>query len=147
MARTTSSADIERLQRRRTRLAIFQGLLFVIWQVNFFADVDGRAVSYVKFGAYFVWLLLLLAFLATGGSWAYPRDARAILNDETTVEHRRRAIIAGFWAAMATALGLQVLSLFEALPAGQALHYVLTLGVGTALLAFGILERRAQRDG
>lgn len=79
MARTTSSADIERLQRRRTRLAIFQGLLF--------------------------------------------------------------------WAAVSTALGLQVLSLFEPLPAGQALHYVLTLGVGIALMTFGVLERRAQRDG
>lgn len=143
--------EIERLQRRRTRIVTAQALLFVVWQANFLL-VEGsgaadRAVDRVKIAAYAVWTLLLLAFLATGGSWWFPREVRAVLNDETTTAHRQRAMSLGFLVAMLVGVGLYLASLFEPLTERQAVHAVLTAGIATALIAFAALERRAQADG
>ena len=142
------SADlIERLQRRRTVLMLFQGLFFVIWQVSFYALHEaGRTVDRVRIAAYFVWAVLLLAFLATGGGWAYPRAVRRILDDEGTVANRRQGMVTGFWAAMGAALGCYVMNLWKPLVGRDVMHIVLTAGVGAALLTLAILERRAQRD-
>jgi hypothetical protein len=142
------SADlIERLQRRRTVLMLFQGLFFVIWQVSFYSLVEsGRAVDRVKIAAYLVWAVLLLAFLGTGGGWAYPRAVRAVLDDEGTVANRRQGMITGFWAAMAATLGAYAVNLWSPLSALSVMHVVLTAGVGASLLTFAFLERRAARD-
>jgi hypothetical protein len=142
-----SAEHIERLQRRRTRLLFFQGIVFLLWQTSFFrmGEPDaGRAVDHVTVAAYIVWALLLLAYIATGGGPFLPRDVRAVLNDETTVEHRRRGMAAGFWAAMAAALGCYVLGFFDLVSARDVIHTVLTAGVGASLLTFAVLERRAQ---
>ncbi len=143
---------IERLQRRRTRLTFMQAILFLVWQYNFLALNDTataarRAVTDVKISAYIVWAALLLAFLATGGNWWSDRATRAILNDETTRDHRRRAMSTGFYAAMGAALGSYILSLFETLDGREVVHIVLSMGIAAALLHFGLLERRAQADG
>ena len=96
MTQMPTAAEIERLQRRRTRLTITQAILFVFWQSNFFiiphdfgAD---RPVDRFKLVAYFIWAALLLVFIATGGNWWQPSAVRAILNDETTTLHRHRAM-------------------------------------------------------
>src|SRR5690349_1456780 len=105
-----SAEEIERLQRRRTRLTLTQALLFLLWQTSFLLQEDSgvgdRAVDRVKIGAYVVWALLLLVFLMTGGNWWSPREVRAVLNDETTTSHRHRAMSAGFLVASAAAVGL-----------------------------------------
>ena len=144
-----SAETIERLQRRRTRLAFIQGAFFLIWQANFFAmDEDsGRLVDHVKVSAYIVWSIDLLAFNGTGGGWIQRRAVRAILNDESTIAHRRQSTTWGFWAAIGGALGSYVVSLFEPVTAREAIHLVLSLGIVTALLNFAFLERRAQREG
>jgi hypothetical protein len=142
------AALIERLQRRRTRLAFTQFVFFAIWQVNFFAlrGEPVRLVDHVKVAAYIVWSVVLLAFIGTGGGWTYPREVRTVLNDESTLDHRRRSMAIGFWAAMVAAIGSYVVGRFEPLAGQDVLHAVLTAGIGAALLAFGILERRAQRE-
>ena len=143
-----TAAEIERLQRRRTRLTTMQAILFVFWQVNFFiiphdfgAD---RAVDRFKLVAYFIWAALLLVFIVTGGNWWQPREVRAILNDETTTLHRHRAMGAGFLVGMIIALGCEATSLFMAVPERAAVHIVMTAGIGSALFVFAALERRAQ---
>ena len=143
---------IEALQRKRTRLTYFQGVMFLLWQANFLVLDDKvtparEAVSGVKVASYIVWALLLLAFLATGGNWWVSREVRAILNDETTRAHRHRALMLGFWAAMIAAIGCYVVTLFEPLATQGVIHIVLTAGIFVALIAFGVLERRAQADG
>jgi protein-S-isoprenylcysteine O-methyltransferase Ste14 len=151
MSHPSPSADrIERLQRRRTRLTIVQSVLFLAWQVNFFAldkNPGPHSANTVKISAYIVWAALLLAFLATGGNWWSGRETRAILNDEVTRAHRHQAMTTGFYAAMGAALGSYVVSLFDALDGREVVHIVLTVGIGSALLTFGLLERRAQADG
>jgi hypothetical protein len=143
-----SAELIERLQRRRTRLLFFQAIVFVLWQTTFFrmGALEGtRLVDHVAIGSYVVWTALLLAYIGTGGGPFLPREVRAILNDETTIAHRRRGMAMGFWAAMGTAIGCYVVTLFDVVTPRQVIHTVLTAGVGAALLTFAVLERRAQR--
>jgi magnesium-transporting ATPase (P-type) len=144
-----SAERIEFLQRRRTRLAFVQGAFFLIWQANFFNmnEDSGRLVDHVKLSAYIFWCVILLAFIGTGGGWIQPRAVRVILNDESTIAHRRQAMAWGYWAAMGAALGCYVVSLFEPMSAREAIHTVLSLGIVTAILNFAFLERRAQREG
>jgi hypothetical protein len=147
-----SAEKIERLQRRRTRLMFVQGLFFLLWQVNYFATSPSElnvasAANHVKVSAYLVWALVLLAFLATGGGWRDSPKVREILNDETTRDHRRRAIELGFWAAMAATIACYAINLFEPLSTRVVIHAVLTSGVTAALLRFSMLERRAQAYG
>jgi len=147
-----SGERIERLQKRRTRLAFVQAIFFLVWQSTYFAlqpeDFEpDRAVNRVKIAAYMVWVVMLLAFLATGGGFALSRRTRDILNDESTIAHRRQALTLGFWVAMATCLCLYGINLFFPLTSGQTLHTILSLSIGTGLLSFARLERRAQQDG
>jgi hypothetical protein len=145
-----SAEQIERLQRRRTRITTMQAILFVFWQANFFLIPHDfgtdRPVDRVKLVAYLIWAALLLLFIATGGAWWETREVRAILNDETTLLHRRRAIEIGFLVGMVIALGCEAASLFMALPERAAVHVVMTAGIGSALFAFASLERRAQNE-
>lgn len=145
-----TAEQIERLQRRRTRLTITQAVLFVFWQGNFFLIPHDfgtdRAVDRVKSVAYLIWAALLLVFIATGGNWWQPRAVRAVLNDETTVLHRRRAMGMGFQVGMIVALGCEAASLVTAAPARAVVHIVMTAGIGSALFVFAALERRAQSE-
>ena len=142
---------IEYLQRRRTRLLFMQGILFLIWQVTFFAGRTSveptRVVDHVKIGAYVVWSIVLLAFIATGGGYLQSRAVRAVLNDEVTVANRQSAMVTGYWVSMLVALACYLIALFEPLTAGEVVHALLTAGVGSALLRFAVLERRAQAAG
>ena len=47
---------------------------------------------------------------------------------------------------MGTALGLYVVNLFEPVSGRDAVHIIVTVAVASALLNFGMLERRALRD-
>lgn len=145
-----TSEKIEYMQRRRTRMARAQAVLFLIWQTNFVflpVNLDApRLVDQVRLGAYLFWAGVLMLFLATGGGYFKSREVRALLNDESTVEHRRRALSAGFWAAMAAAVVCYLAAMFEPYPPIYAIHAVLSAGLFAALMVFARLERRAQ-DG
>ena len=67
------------------------------------------------------------------------------MNDETSVAKRHDAIVKGFWAMIATAFAISALSFFEKIAARETLRLMLSAGVATAVLRFGILERRSMR--
>ena len=143
---------IERLQRRRLQLTMFQGAVFLMWQTSFFRitpkELDFvHSPDRVTVASYVIFAVLLLLFIARSGGMTWSREIREILNDETTRDHRRRAVEAGYWAAMVVAVGLFVAALFRPLQVFVALHVVLSAGVGFALLWFIVLERRAQSYG
>ena len=81
------------------------------------------------------------------GSLGPIRDAsisvRALMDDEVTRENRHRALSLGFGLAMATAIGLFLIDRFEPLAAPVAIQLILSVGLGTALVRFAVLEKRA----
>jgi len=72
---------------------------------------------------------------------------RAVLNDETTIDHRRRAMALGFWGALGTAFAVYILSFFEPVTVREGVRLVITFAIALALLRFGTLERRALKGG
>ncbi|MBX3563342.1 MAG: hypothetical protein KF730_02080 [Sphingomonas sp.] len=149
MAYETDQEIAERLTHRRARVLPAMALIFLSGQAIYFGNAAQpmRAVDATRISAWLVWALALLLLLATGGGLFRSRKVRALLNDELSREHRLRAIAFGFWAAMLTCVAAYILSAFEPVTAREAIHRVLTLGVGAALLRFGMLERRALKDG
>lgn len=144
----TTYTIADKLVRRRARAAIIFATLFLATQVASF----GRGAPNLhnpgpyQFGhlaAWIGWAAMLLLVLATGGGLLRSTAVRSMMNDETTLIHRQRAYVGGFWAAVLAALGLYIVDLYHPLAAGDALRLVVTVGVGVGLLTFGVLERRA----
>lgn len=133
----------DRLTRKRARMLPFLAILFVSQQSIYFSGAPGSNASQVKIGAWFVMTAALLILLATGGGLLRRKEIRALVNDETTRAHRARALSLGFWSTMATGLLLYVLTIFEAFDPRDAIHVMMTVGIASALLSFGIMERRA----
>ena len=151
----TTDSDIdqaERLGRRRARMLPFLAVIFISQQASFFASETERtsavirSVDHVKFGAWMVLSLVLLAALYTGGFWFHRREVRALMDDDITRQHRATALSLGFLVAMLAAIALYLVDMAEPVGTRVAIHVIVTLGIASALLRFGLLERRAHRD-
>jgi len=107
-----------------------------------------HASSYAfRISAWLVLTALVLAALATKGFWLQAREIRDLIDDEHTRANRLDALRLGFIFAIVTGMAIYFLDQFEPLTAGAAAHLILTFGLGAALIRFGLLERRAHRDG
>lgn len=149
MSQSSISEQAERLSRRRARALPVLGIVFLAQQASFLSipEHSARPVDHVKIGAWLVLTIVLLAGLATGGAWFRGRQVRELVNDESTRVHRQTAYTYGFWAAMGTAIGIYLVDMFEPVSGRDAVHIIVTAAIATALLNFGMLERRALRDG
>jgi hypothetical protein len=148
MTETSDVEKAERLGRRRARLFTFQAIIFISWQGLFLSSASGepmRGVDAIKISAWFVWVLVLLLMLATGGNLLRGRKLRALLNDEFTQQNRRAGYVTGFWAAVCACVGLYVVDMFEAVTGREAVHIVLSAAIAAALLTFAARERRSLR--
>ena len=145
----TSQTDLaDRIAWGRARAATVMAVVFVASQGASFRDeLPLNRPQTLHLAAWTVWAAALLMFLAVGGGLFRGARIRALLNDETTLDHRRRALAFGFWGAMGTAALIYVLTFFEPLSAREAVRLVVTYGVALALLRFGTLERRALKGG
>jgi protein-S-isoprenylcysteine O-methyltransferase Ste14 len=148
MTETSDVEKAERLGRRRARIFAVQATLFISWQGLFLsrpAEEAMRSVDRLKISAWFVWVLALLFVLATGGNLLRGRKVRALLNDEFTRRNRAQAYVAGFWAAMISAIGLYLIDLFDVVATREAIHYILSAAIAAALITFAARERRGLR--
>jgi hypothetical protein len=134
----------DRLSRRRSGMMIAFAPIFLFQQFAFFSNpLDHRVVSLVRLGGWVGLALVLLALLATGGFWSRPKAVRALMEDETARAHRATALALGFVLAMLTGVTLFVLQVFVPIGAPLAIHLILSVGFASAMLRFGVLERRA----
>lgn len=144
-------AEADRLTRKRARAWPALAGLFLAQQASFFATEAPerlvRTVDWFKFGGWLLLTMVLLAALATGGFWMKRREVRALLNDEVTRAHRADALSTGFFVAMLATVALYATAMFEPFDARFGFHVIATAGIATALVRFGLLERRALRDG
>jgi hypothetical protein len=139
----------ERMGRGRARIFALQAILFIGWQGLFFVgetDDRMRAVDTVKISAWFVWVIVLLALLATGGGLMRSKAVRSLLNDELTRANRAQAYVAGFWAAMICAIGVYIMDMFDPVTAREAVHIILSAAIASAFITFAARERRARAD-
>jgi cation transport ATPase len=137
----------EKLTRRRARASIIFAVFFMLSHVGSFgADPASRPETF-RLAAWIVWAVVLLLVLATGGGWLRPKSVRNLMNDDSTLDHRRSAQTFGFWMTAAIALALYAVSYFEPLSAREAIRLILTFSIGTALLRFGRLELRSLKNG
>lgn len=145
----TSQTDLaDRIAWGRARAATVMAVVFVASQGASFRDeLPLNRPQTLHLAAWIVWAAALLMFLAVGGGLFRGARIRALLNDETTLDHRRRALAFGFWGAMGTAALVYVLSFYEPLSAREAVRLVVTYGIALALLRFGTLERKALKGG
>lgn len=140
----------DRLSRKRARMLPLLAIIFVTQQASFFTariEDPARLVDTVKVGAWLVLSVVLLLMLTVGGAWLQRPGVRALLNDEVTRANRLAAIRVGFIASMAGGIALYFLTFLEQVTGRDAIHLLMTIGLGAALLRFGMLERRAHRDG
>ena len=150
MTDTSTIERAEQLSRRRARMLPFLAVIYLCQQATFFsgdAPPGARPVDHVKIGAWLVLSLVLLLALSTNGFWFQSPEVRALIDDESTRANRSKAMTAGFIAAMLAAIAVYFVEQFEPVSAREAIHVILSLGLGAALIRFGVLERRAHQDG
>lgn len=149
MIELTISEQAEHLSRRRARMLPFLAVLYLAQQGSFFAatpaDPD-RAFDYVEIGAWVALSLVLLAALTTTGFWWHRKEVRDMIDDEGTRAHRVAALGWGYVVAILSAVTLFLLSIFEPISAREAIHVIVSLGIGAAIIRFAMLEHRAYRD-
>jgi len=125
-------------------------VLYLIHQTTYFrstANPHPRDVDYLWIGAWMVLSLIMLAGLATKDFWLQSRELRDLIDDESSRAHRLEGLRLGFIVAVLTGIVLYIADEFSPMTAREAIHVILSLGLGAALLRFGTLERRAHRDG
>jgi hypothetical protein len=147
----TDTETVDRLVQRRARIMPMMAAIFVAQQAIYFSgprmDDGRRLVNYVAISGWLMMSTVLLVMLAAGGSLFQSAAVRALANDESTRANRAAGFSVGFLATMLGAIGLYVLSLFEPLSARETIHTLMTTGIAAALIRFGLLERRALKDG
>jgi len=139
----------EYLSRRRARMLPALAAIFLAQQATYFSATSApgpHSAETVKISAWLVLSVLLIAALATKGFWLQPREVRDLIDDENTRANRNQAMQSGFLFAMGAAVAVYVLAMFEPVTAREATHIIMSAGIGTALIQWGFLERRAYRD-
>ena len=140
------AARAERMSKKRARMLPLLAVIYLAQQVSYFSAADhGRTVDHFKIGAWAVMSAVLLAALVTGGFWLRARELRDIVNDETSSAHRADALGTGFVVAMITGIALYIIGTATPVSDREAIHAIVSLGIASALVRFGWLERRAMR--
>ena len=138
------------LSTRRARMLPLLAVIFLSQQASFFSQFSGGqhvSAEGAKISAWLALSIVLLFALSTKGFWLERKEVRALLDDENTRANRNEAMRLGFLVSMAAAIAVYALTLFDTtVTARDAVHIVMTLGIATALIRWGMLERRAHRD-
>ena len=139
----------EQLSKRRARMLPFLAIIFLTQQGTYFATPDNspHSADGVKIAAWLVLSLVLVAALATKGFWLQPKEVRELIDDENTRANRLDGMRWGFLFAMAAGVAVYFITMFEPVTAREAVHVIMSTGIAAALIRWGILERRAHRDG
>jgi hypothetical protein len=142
---TAQAAD--RLAWKRARAAQVLAFIFVATQLGSFNDTAPmNRPQTLHLAAWICWAAVLLLFLAFAGGLFRGERMRTLLNDETTRDHRLRAMAWGFWSAILIALAVYALSFFEEVSVREGTRLVITFGIALALIRFGALEKRALKE-
>jgi hypothetical protein len=149
MNQRTISEKADLLSRRRARILPFLAIIYITQQASYIMMRSGpatRPVDAVKISAWLVLSAVLLAAIATKGFWLQPREVRSMIDDELTRANRSDAMGCGFVFALLTCIAIYFITMFEPVNGRDAVHIVMSDGLGAALIRWGWLERRAYRE-
>jgi len=137
------------LSGRRARMLPALAIIYITQQATYFTVPSGaahRAVDDVKISAWLAFSAILLAALSTKGFWLERREVRSMIDDELSRANRLEAMRFGFIFAMLTCIVIYAITMFEPVNGRDAVHVILSDGLGAALIRWGWLERVAHRD-
>ncbi len=138
----------EKLTLRRARVSIISGVFFLMSMAGSLGvDVPANGPETIRLAAWVVWAAALLLVLAAGGGLFRGKAIRALMNDDSTLVNRQRAMVAGFWATVLSAFALYAISLFEPVSGRDAIRLLLSAAVGASIIKFGLLEKRSLQNG
>jgi hypothetical protein len=143
------SQKADDLSRRRARVLPALAIIYITQQASYVTMRSGpadRPVDQLKISAWLVLSAILLAAIATKGFWLQPREVRSLIDDEVTRANRSDAMRFGFMFGMLTCIVVYFITMFEPVNGRDAVHIVMSDGLGAALIRWGWLEHRAHRD-
>ena len=130
----------ERLAKQRSKAAIVLGIVLGATQTQRMDDSGGGPVSWIVTG-------LVIAIFLVWASGVFRNTAlRGVLNDESSDLSRRRSLTIGFWNMLATAVVCYLLSYLKDYGPRDAIQVIMTVGISSALISFGVSERNAARS-
>ena len=138
------------LSSRRARMLPALAVIFLSQQATFFSQMSGSghvSAENAKISAWLVLSVLMLFGLATKGFWLERKEVRDLIDDENTRANRNEAMRWGFLFAMGSAIAVYILTMFDAVTGREGVHIIMSFGIAAALLRWGVLEKRAHRDG
>jgi hypothetical protein len=146
---TSDTMDLaEKLTLRRARASIISGIFFLMSMAGSLGvDVPVNRPETIKLAAWVIWAAALLLLLAAGGGLFRGKAVRALMNDDSTLVNRQRAMVTGFWATVLSAFALYAISLYEPVSGRDAIRLLLSAAVGASIIRFGLLEKRSLQNG
>jgi len=126
----------ETIIRRRAWGAVSLAALLIATQGSRMGD-ESSLLSWV------LWLAIVLTFVVWASGTFTSKPIRLLVNDEHSDENRKRAIVCGFWVALASAAVCFALTFVKEYSSRDAIQVIVTSGVAAVLLYFGAAERRA----
>ena len=139
----SNDATAERSMKHRAHILFLLSTVFVVIQGSLIGSKGPP--GFLQISVWVVMAIGLLAFFATGGGWTRSRAVRALMNDESTRNHRARATTIAFYNMMASGVVVYGLGMIKPVSGGEEAHIIMTVGIASALTAFWGLERAALR--
>jgi len=130
----------ERLAQKRSVAAIILGTILIVTQGQRVDGGGGGPISWALTG------MVVLLFLLWSSGVLRKSALRDFLNDESAELNRKRSLIIGFWNMIATAIVCYVLTFLRDFGPRDAIQIILTVGMSSSLISFGVWERIAMRS-
>lgn len=129
----------EKLANRRSAIAVFSGIVLIATQGQRMDEGGSGPIGWALTGA------VVVLFLTWASGLFRGQAVRGILNDECSAANRTRSFIIAFWNMIAAAVVCYVLSYVKNYGPRDAIQIIMTVGISSALISFGVSERVSSR--
>lgn len=130
----------ERLSRRRALAAIVMGTILAATQTQRMDASGAGPITWIITG------VVVAIFLLWASGLFRNTALRGILNDEGSDVSRRRSLMIGFWNMLAAAVVCYILTYVKDYGPRDAIQIIMSVGICSALISFGVAERVSERQ-
>src|SRR5918997_3215763 len=127
MSARTDAEIADRLAKRRAWTCVVLAFVFFAAQAASIELTPDDPLPPLYSEGFYFWVATLVLVLVLATGLLRGPAVRAMLNDESTMDHRRRALAAGFWGALAMSTLLWATS--EPVTGGEAARLIETIAV------------------